>query len=336
MWTDITRKQFVREGLRLPSGLKDEECRILESLFPVRSDRGRQPLWSDRRIVEALLYLLRGGLPWRMLPPGLFPPMTTVQHYFCRWRNTGLWASINHTLLMMAREAVRREASPSAGVIDSQSVKTSGSGGPRGFDAGGKITGRKRHIVTDTEGHPVGIAVHPANIQVRDGAPEVLAEIRHSFPWLRHLFANGAYAGETLKTALAGLGEWTIEVVKRPDGAKGFEVLARCWVVERTPAWLNRNRRLAKDFERTIQSATAWLSIAAVQLLVRRLAAPWIEGPSTTYSPHRRDPRGRSPRKRRSPEPPRQIPSAWRPAPGAADRSRSHKRRSAAPPGHLE
>jgi putative transposase len=273
MWTDITRKQFAREGLRLPSDLTDAEWAILEPLLPRRSHRGRPPIWGYRDIVEALLYVLRGGLPWRMLPPGLFPPMTTVQHYFYAWRDMGLWPSINHTLLMMAREAAGREASPSAGVIDSQSVKTTESGGPRGFDAGKKIKGRKRHILTDTQGFLVGAVVHTADIQDRDGAPDVLARIRYSFPWLRHVFADGGYAGRKLRTALTKIGKWTIQIIKRSDRAKGFEVLPRRWVVERTFAWLNRNRRLAKDFERTIESATAWLFMASIQLLTRRLAS---------------------------------------------------------------
>ncbi len=273
MWTDTTRKQFAREELRLPSDLTDAEWAVLEPLLPPRPRRGRPPRWGYREIVEALLYLLRGGLPWRMLPPGVFPPMTTVQHYFYRWRDMGLWPRINHALLMAAREAEGREASPSAGIIDSQSVKTTESGGPRGYDAGKKIKGRKRHIVTDTEGFLVAAVVHAADVQDRDGAPDVLADIRDAFPWLRHLFADGGYAGPKLRGALEGIGEWTLEIVKRSDAAKGFEVLPRRWVVERTFAWLNRNRRLAKDFEATIQSATAWLYIASVQLLTRRIAS---------------------------------------------------------------
>ena len=273
MWTDTTRKHFAREGLRLPSDLKDEEWAVLAPLLPRRSRLGRPAHWSYRQIVEAMLYLLRGGLPWRMLPPDIFPPATTVQHYFYAWRDAGLWSKINHTLLMLARVELGREASPTAGVIDSQSTKTMESGGPRGYDAGKKIKGRKRHILTDTQGFLVGAVIHAADIQDRDGAPDVLASVRYLYPWLRHVFADGGYAGQKLKSALAKIGDWTLQIVKRSDTAKGFEVLPRRWVVERTFAWLNRNRRLAKDFERTIESATAWLFLASVQLITRRIAS---------------------------------------------------------------
>ena len=153
-------------------------------------------------------------------------------------------------------------------------MKTTESGGPRSYDAGKKIKGRKRHILPDTSGLLVAAVVHTADIQDRDGAPSVLTSIRASFPWLRHVFADGGYAGEKLETALYGKGDWTFEIIKRSDTAKGFEVLPRRWVVERTFAWFGRNRRLSKDFEETIESSTAWLMLASVQLMTRRIATP--------------------------------------------------------------
>lgn len=216
------------------------------------------------------MYIAWTGCQWRALPPH-FPPVSTVRRYFYGWRDSGLWHTINFHLVATARKAAGREASPSAGVIDSQSAKTTDVAGPRGFDAGKKVKGRKRHIVTDTNGHLLGVQVHPADIQDRDGAAPLLTSLRSLFPWMRFVFADGGYAGPKLEGELADKGCWTIEIVKRSDAAKGFVLLPRRWVVERTFALLGRCRRLAKDFEATVDSAEAWLFVASIRLMIRRL-----------------------------------------------------------------
>ena len=197
-----------------------------------------------------------------------------MQGYFYRWAHDGTLVRTNHALFVASRERKGCEASPTAGVMDSQSVKNTESGGPRGYDTGKKIKGRKRHIITDTEGHLVGLQVQTADVQDRDGTVGVIASIRRLHPWLRHLFADGAYADDKLRSALGKLGRWTIDIIKRSDIAKGFEVLPRRWVVERTFAWLGRYRRLAKDFEATITSAVAWIFVAPIRMLIRMLARP--------------------------------------------------------------
>lgn len=272
-WTEITRAQYRREGLRYTSDVTDAEWSVVEPLMPRARALGRPRLVCLRSVLDAVLYVLSTGCQWRALPHD-FPPRSTVQGYFYRWRDDGTWAWIAARLVRRAREAVGRNAAPSAGIIDSQSVATSYGGGPRGLDPFKRIKGRKRHIVTDTDGLLLAALAHPANVQDCHGAVPLLKMLRRRFPKLAHIFADRVYRGPQLQNAVSDCGPWTIQIVQRPNGVKGFQLLPRRWVVERTFSWFGRCRRLAKDFEATIPSATAWIFLAQIRLLSRRLARP--------------------------------------------------------------
>lgn len=253
-----------------PSDLSDAQWDLVKDLLPEPSADGRPEKHPRREIVNAILYLVRSGCPWRYLPADL-PPWQTVYWYFTRWEDAGVTEKLLAALRIKARIAQGREPEPSAGVLDSQSVKGADTVGrdSRGYDAGKKINGRKRFIVTDTAGLLITACVLAASWQDRDGGKTALLSVYLTSP-VRYVFADSGFAGRFVDWARDRL-KTTVEIVRKPADQRGFAVQPRRWVVERTLAWLTANRRLARDYERRPQVAEAFIRWAAIAGMARRI-----------------------------------------------------------------
>ncbi|MCX7350086.1 MAG: IS5 family transposase [Alphaproteobacteria bacterium] len=273
MWTPEHRLAADRSGLRYPSDLDDAEWALIAPLIPPARRGGRRRSVNVREVINAIFYVLSTGCQWQALPKDL-PPRSTAHFYFMLWNWDGTLERIHDTLYVATREAAGREASPSAAIIDSQSARASQKGAPsidpQGFDAGKKVTGRKRHILVDTLGLLLGVNVLPANIQDRDGTHDLLRRVRRRFPFIETIFADAGYQGPRMAKTIAATGKWRIEIVKRTD-FHHFIVLPKRWIVERTFAWISRNRRLTRDFERHATTVAGFVRLAMIRLMLKRL-----------------------------------------------------------------
>lgn len=254
--------------MRYASDISDEQWNLISYCLPKPAKTGRPRDYSNRDVLNAIFYLVKTGCPWRYLPKD-FPPWSSVYGYFRKWTNSGRIEKIHSNLREHIRLLNDRKRQPSAAIIDSQSVKCSETCGERGYDAGKKINGRKRHILVDTMGLLLMVAVLPANVQDRDGARVLLVRALSVFTKIKLIWADGGYAGVFVQWAMNKLG-CVVEIVKRSDKRPKFVVLPRRWVVERTFGWLNRNRRLNRDHERRKPVAEAMVYLAMCRLMLSR------------------------------------------------------------------
>jgi putative transposase len=259
-----------KKTLRYPTDLTDEEWLQMEPLLPRPARTGRHRSVDLREVLNAVRYLVRTGCGWRMLPVN-FPAWQTVYWWFRRFVRQFLFRTIHDIALMIDRERSGREASPSAGILDSQTVKAPAAGAKRGFDGGKKIVGRKRHIAVDTDGRLLMVNLTSADISDSAGAQQVLDGIRKRWPWLKKFFADSGYDRVKLMDKAAWK-DFVIQIVKRIENQDGFKVLPRRWVVERTFGWMIRWRRLVRDYEARIDVAEAMLHISMGSLLLRRIS----------------------------------------------------------------
>lgn len=273
-----SRRTLCRMSTQYPSDLSDAEWESAQRYLPPMSKRGRPRTHPLRRILDAIFYLVRTGCAWRYLPCN-YPPWQTVFYHFRRFRLTGRWHLLYTALHRAERERVGRHPDPSAGIMDSQSVKTvEESARVRGYDAHKCVKGRKRHLLVDTLGLPISVYVTPADLHDTQGARRLLAGLQYFVPRLKKIWADAAYRGQELADWCHAQGDWDLEVVERRPGVRGFSVQSHRWIVERSFAWLNRNRRLAKDYERKVQTSETLIGLAATRLLVRRLARHGLPG----------------------------------------------------------